>query len=113
LAEICHDHTLAFARLEKNFNEYCRRLAEVLDDELRYISSVDDIGTLGECADDIERIANVFRVDLTTSLSQVRELIQNLEQEHEFEEEKPVSRRVPSPLANDPELIESMFETLN
>jgi hypothetical protein len=52
-------------------------------------------------------------VDLTTSLSQVRELIQNLEQEHEFEEEKPVSRRVPSPLANDPELIESMFETLN
>jgi hypothetical protein len=113
LAEICSDHTQAFSYLKNDFNEYGERLKEGLDDELRYISSVDDIGTLEECADDIERIAAVFMLDLSSSLHKVRELIENLEYEQENEEETPVARRVPRPIGDDSELIESMFDTLN
>jgi predicted house-cleaning noncanonical NTP pyrophosphatase (MazG superfamily) len=113
LAEICRDHSQAFAQLEENFREYAKHLEEGLEDELRYISSVDDIGTLEECAEDIQRVANVFKVDLSNSLSQVQELIQDLEQEHEIEEEKPIRRHIYSPMADDPELIASMFDTLN
>ena len=113
LAEICSDHTQAFAHLKNDFKEYGERLKEGLDDELRYISSVDDIGTLEECADDIERIADVFMLDLSSSLHKVRGLIENLEYEHENEDETPVARRVPRPIGDDSELIESMFDTLN
>ncbi len=113
LAEICSDHTLAFTHLTKDFKEYGRRLNEGLDDELLYISSVDDIGTLEECADDMERIADVFKLDLSISLHKVRELIENLEYEHENEEEKPVTRREPRQTWKDSELIASMFDTLN
>jgi hypothetical protein len=113
LAEICSDHNQAFTHLKKDFQEYGRCLKEGLDDELRYINSVDDIGTLEECADDIERISDVFNLDLSSSLSMVRELIEDLEYGHENEDETPVTRHVPHPIADDPELIESMFETLN
>lgn len=113
LAEICSDHAQVFTHLKNDFKEYGKRLKEGLDDELRYICSVDDIGTLEECADDIERIAEVFMLDLSSSLHKVRELIENLEYEHENEEETPVARRVPRPIGDDSELIESMFDTLN
>lgn len=113
LAEICSDHIWAFTHLKNQFKEYGERLEEELDDELHYISSVDDMGTLVECADDIERIADVFMLDLSSSLHKVRELIENLEYEHENEEEAPVTRRIPRPIGNDSELIESMFDSLN
>lgn len=113
LAEICSDHTQAFAHLKNDFKEYGERLKEGLDDELRYISSVDDIGTLEECADDIERIADVLMLDLSNSLHKVRQLIENLEYEHENEDETPIVRRIPRPIGDESELIESMFDTLN
>jgi hypothetical protein len=113
LADICKEHTKAFASLEVNFKYYGESLDEGLEDELRYISSVDDIGTLEECADDIQRVADVFNVDLSNGLSRVQELIQEIEQEEGAEKEEPIKRRLYSPVADDPELIMSMFETLN
>jgi hypothetical protein len=112
LAEICNDQPQAFSELRSYFRLYGERLEEGLDDELRYISSVDDIGTLEECADDIERVAAIFRVDLSGSLHTVRKLIERIESEHGAEEETPVPRLTPRSMSDDFDLIESMFDTL-
>jgi hypothetical protein len=113
LAEICNAHSQAYARLSGNFADFARSLETGLGDELRYISSVDDIGTLEECADDIERVAEIFGVDLSNGLSQVQAIIHDLEQRHETEAEQPIRHRVQKSTFDNPDLVVSMFETLN
>lgn len=113
LAEICSEHPQAFRQLSNQFGEFASNLDANLEDELSYISSVDDIGTLEECADDIERVADIFEVDLSEQVSDVRQLIANLEDEEAENEEQPVAAKPQKTVADEAQIITSLFETLN
>lgn len=113
LAEICKKHPQAHARLSGNFSDYAKSLERGLEDELRYISSADDIATLEEYADDIRAIVDLWGVDLSNALSRIQEIIQSIEQHHEVEEDEPVRHGLSHPIADESEMIISMFETLD
>lgn len=113
LAELCRSHPQAYQFLKDSFGEYGAQLEEGLDDELRYIDSVDDIGRLEECVEDVEQIASVFALDLSNSLYKIKNLIEGLEGAIEGEEEVYFHRRSPSFVKDDLTLINSMFDTLN
>ena len=112
LAEICIEHAYAYDRLAGNFSDYARDLEEEFDDELEYIRMVHNIGHLEIFADDIQRVADVFKADLSNRLYRVREIIKDIGQNHKGEEEQPMRRRIRNPAADDPDQIISMFETL-
>lgn len=113
LADICNEHHQAFNQLSTQFKTFASNLDANLDDELCYINSVDDIGTLEECADNIERIAEVFKIDLSSRVYQVRQLVADLEDDDAESEEQPVIKTPKKTVTNESEVIASLFETLN
>lgn len=113
LAEICNDNEHVYARLKDKFGSYCKRLEDGLKDELRYINSVDGIGALEERVSDIQKVAEVFKTDLTSALCLVQDLIGELEQKQDAQAEPITRSAAHHHVTDDLELIVAMFDTLD
>lgn len=111
MAEICDHHPLAYESLVGNFLNYTTTLKENFNDELQYINSTNDSVALEQCMDDIETIAEIFDVDLSYCLDELKNAIEEINQQSTQETEQNVSNHVHHSEIDNHDDVISMFET--
>lgn len=112
LASLCEMSEIALDKLSHKFTDFIYELNENIDEEISYINTVDDIGSLEECQYDLEYIMKVFGGDLSYKINEIQALIDELSEEEEQADDRIHRSTTREIKNNDTEDIISLFDTL-
>lgn len=112
LASLCEMFEIAHEKLSSKFTDFVCELNENIDEEISYINTVDDIGSLEECQYDLEYIMEVFGGDLSYKINEIKVLIDEISEEEEQVDDRIYRNTTREINHNDTEDIISLFDTL-